>query len=165
MIILLVGTTGVHHTLVAAHLYLKKNISAGEFAHLDGYCDLSLEGSGFPIAIGCDGYGNNVYTLGLGRLVEIGNRAINGFSQIMGFDSSQLLIRELRIPGDLDIWAASKANWMPMGMGNAINRLVADRVISREFKRIKSEALRLTEQVALLQGVSDNMTGLGFKAG
>ncbi len=164
MIILLVGTTGVHHTLVAAHLYLQ-NTSVKEFNQLDGYCDLSLDSSGFPINIGCDRYGNHVYTLGLGRLVSIGSRAINGFSQIMGIDSSQLLLKEIRIPGELDIWAASKAHWMPLGIGNGINRLVADYIITREFNLIKSEAFRLSEQVALLHGVSDNMTGFGYKAG
>lgn len=164
MIIFLVGTTGVHHTLVAAHLYLQ-NIPAREFTQLNGYCDLSLECSGFPVNIGCDRYGNSVYTLGLGRLVRIGSRAINSFSQIVGVDPSQLLIREIRIPGELDIWAASKTNWMPLGIGNGINRLVADHIITREYNRIKSEASRLVEQVALLQGVSDNMTGLGFKVG
>jgi hypothetical protein len=83
----------------------------------------------------------------------------------VGVDPSQLLIREIRIPGELDIWAASKTNWMPLGIGNGINRLVADHIITREYNRIKSEASRLVEQVALLQGVSDNMTGLGFKVG
>ncbi len=73
MIILLVGTTGVHHTLVAAHLYLQ-NIPAREFTQLNGYCDLSLECSGFPVNIGCDRYGNSVYTLGLGRLSTVSAR-------------------------------------------------------------------------------------------
>ena len=164
MIILLVGTTGVHHILVAAHLYLQ-NTSAKEFTKLDGYCDLSLDSSGFPIHIGCDRLGNRVYTLGLGRLVGVGSSAINGFSQIMGIDSSQLLIREIRIPGELDIWAASKAGWVPLGIGNGINRLVANFTITREFNRIESEAIKLMEQVALLHGVSDNMTGFGYKAG
>ena len=160
MIILLVGTP-VYTIPWWPHAALKKHIRR-EFAHLDGYCDLSHErrvSHSYRLVVTAI-----MFTWDWG-VWSRSARAINGFSQIMGFDSSQLLIRELRIPGDLDIWAASKANWMPLGMGNAINRLVADRVISREFKRIKSEALRLTEQVALLQGVSDNMTGLGFKAG
>ena len=90
MIIVLPGTTAVHHTLVAAHLYLN-TINAPDFGRLDGYCDMSMDYSGYPLYIGNDKYGNQVYTLGLGRLVEVGCHAIHNFMQIMGIDSSQLL--------------------------------------------------------------------------
>lgn len=154
MIIVLPGTTAVHHTLVAAHLYLN-TINAPDFGRLDGYCDMSMDYSGYPLYIGNDNNGNQVYTLGLGRLVEVGCHAINDFMQIMGIDSSQLLVKDIRIPSELDIWAASKASRIPLGLGSVINRLVSDYTIAREFELIKSEVRRLTEQVSIFQGVRD----------
>ncbi|MGE5545057.1 MAG: DUF3189 family protein [Bacillota bacterium] len=150
------GTTAVHHTLVAAHLYLN-TIDKPDFDRLEGYCDMSFDYSGYPLYIGNDKYDNRVYTLGLGRLVEVGCRAIHDFKQIMEIDSSQLLVQEIRIPSELEIWAASKASRIPLGLGSIINRLVSDHVINREFSLIKSEVGRLHEQVSSLQVVSDTL--------
>ncbi|MGI6549107.1 MAG: DUF3189 family protein [Syntrophomonadales bacterium] len=154
MIIVLAGTTAVHHTLVAAHLYLN-TIAEPDFDRLEGYCDMSYDYSGYPLYIGRDKDDNRVYTLGLGRLVEVGCRAIHDFKQIMGIDSSRLLVKEIRIPSELDIWVASKASRMPLGLGSIINRLVSDRTIVREFPRIKAEVSRLREQVAYSRGAFD----------
>jgi len=152
LIIVLAGTTAVHHTLVAAHLYLN-TIDAPDFSRLDGYCDMSFDYSGYPFYVGNDQHENRVYTLGLGRLVDVGCRAINDFMQIMKINSSQLLVKEIRIPSELDIWAASKASRLPLGLGSIINRLVSDHVITREFELIKSDICRLHQQVSSLQGV------------
>ena len=151
MIILLAGTTAVHHTLVAAHLYLN-TITDPDFGKLDNYCDMSFDYSGYPLYIGRDQHDNQVYTLGLGRLVEVGCRAIHDFKQIIRIEPSQLLVKEIRIPSELDIWAASKASRIPLGLGSIINRLVSDYVIAREFHLIKIEAGRLHQEVSFLQG-------------
>ncbi len=151
MIIVLAGTTAVHHTLVAAHLYLN-TITEPDFGRLEYYCDMSFDYSGYPLYIGRDINGHQVYTLGLGRLIEVGCRAIHDFKQIMAIDSSRLLVKEVRIPSELDIWAASKASRIPLGVGSIINRLISDHIIAREFPFIKMETARLHEQVASLQG-------------
>lgn len=153
MKIVLVGTTAVHHTLVAAHLYMN-TIHGPDFGKLDGYCDMSLDYSGYPLFIGNDEDDNQIYTLGLGRLIDVGYRAIHDFQQIIGGESGQLLVQEIRIPSELDIWAASKASRIPLGLGSIINRLISDHVIAREFPLIQMDVTRLNDQVSFLQGVS-----------
>ncbi len=149
MKIILVGTTAVHHTLVAAHLYLN-TIVGPNLDILDGYCDMSLDYSGYPLYIGSDENNNQVYTLGLGRLIEVGYQAINDFKQILGVEPARLLVQQIRIPGELDIWVASKTSRIPMGLGSYLNRLISDHIIVREFSVIKLEAARLNDQVSFL---------------
>ena len=152
LIILLAGTTAVTpNTLVPAHLYLNtKRIPI--LASWTTTCDMSFDYSGYPLYLGRDQHDNQVYTLGLGRLVEVGCRAIHDFKQIIRIEPSQLLVKEIRIPSELDIWAASKASRIPLGLGSIINRLVSDYVIAREFHLIKIEAGRLHQEVSFLQG-------------
>ena len=140
----------MHHPLVAAHVYLG-TINAPDFARLGGYCEMSLDNSGYPLEIGNDPHGNQVYTLGLGRLIDVGSRAIHDFVRILGIEEGELLLQEIRIPGELDIWAASKASWLPGGMGSRINRLISNYVLTREFPLIQRQVSALTRHVTRLR--------------
>jgi hypothetical protein len=54
MVIVFLGKTGVHHAMVAAHLFLR-DIPRDEINRIDNWADLSAENAGMPLFIGHDG--------------------------------------------------------------------------------------------------------------
>ena len=66
MKIIFLGTTGVHHTLLAANLYLTDEIC--DPARMQDFADQRKDHDGKPIYVGRDEKGNEVYTLGQARM-------------------------------------------------------------------------------------------------
>lgn len=135
MKIILTGTTAVHHPLVAANLYTGA-IKQADLQYIDGYCDMYLDKSGYPIYVGDDQEGNQIYTLGLGRQMDVGWRSIHGFREVMGIPSQELQFVAVHIPGELAIWFAGKLAALPV-VGYSLNRLLSDFIIKRNFNMLK----------------------------
>lgn len=131
MKIILVGTTAVHHPIVAANLYTHQ-VDHAELGRIDGYCDIYLDKSGYPIYVGDDQEGNQVYTLGLGRQMDVGWRAIHGFREIMGIPENDLRFVEVHVSGEFYIWLAGKLAALPL-IGYLLNRALSDYIIGRNY--------------------------------
>lgn len=99
MKVIFVGTTGVHHTLVAANLLLGWDKHGG-YTRLEGFGDSKLEQSGYPLLIHDDGRGNQIYSLGAGKNLQLALRAMTQFIDVCGFQPSDLWIEPVKIKGD-----------------------------------------------------------------
>ncbi|MGE5397216.1 MAG: DUF3189 family protein [Chitinophagales bacterium] len=144
MKIIVLGITAVHHSLVVAYIYLGCYPDANHMVP-DGYCDMILDKRGYPVYIGDDQLGNQVYTLGLGRQMDIGYRAINSFLDIMGVSEDKLLIQKVVIPNEFWIWVASIVHVLPLGY--VLNRWISDRIINKHLKLLEDQANNLHECV------------------
>jgi hypothetical protein len=72
---------------------------------LKGFDDSRLEKAGQPLLVYDDGRGNQIYTIGVGKDLQLARRAMAQFMDLLGFQSSDLLIEAVNIKGDkLFLW-------------------------------------------------------------
>ncbi|MDD2586324.1 MAG: DUF3189 family protein [Syntrophomonadaceae bacterium] len=133
MKIIFLGTTGVHRALIAAHIYLNK-LETNDFTFVEGFCDVMKDRSGFPIYIGDDENGNQVYTLGGGNDLPMVEKSISDLVSIFGFSSNELQVKSVNGRGDLLISIVSKIP--PILVGSQINYLVSNFIIKQDFNQI-----------------------------
>lgn len=100
MKVIFLGTTGVHHTLLAANLYIMDD------AHLDPgtiphFADQQIDHEGRPIFVGRDRKGNEVYSLGAGRDVLMAKKSIEELVGVLGFYPHDLLVKPIKVKGDI----------------------------------------------------------------
>ncbi len=96
MKIVFLGTIGIYHPVLAAHLYLNGDWGQ-DIANLKGWGDFRQEASGDPILVGCDQDGNQVYGLGAGIEVEMTRRTIEQLTGILGHDQEELVIQTISV--------------------------------------------------------------------
>jgi hypothetical protein len=99
MDIVFLGTTGVHHTLIAANLYLN-NIPDGKYFDIANYADPTMEKKGVPILIGEDDQGNRIYSVGGGKDLVMARKSIEDLVVLLGFSSRDLLVEPISVRGD-----------------------------------------------------------------
>ena len=134
MKIVFLGTTGVQHSLIAAHIYLGQ-LGSEDFRSLKYYCDLSQESSGFPLFIGDDARGNQVYSLGVGKDLQMGQKTIENFLAILGFSSQDLILRPVSIKAEKFLACLGK---IPRYLGGRkINLFFSDIILRQELTTIK----------------------------
>jgi hypothetical protein len=128
MKIVFLGTTGVQHSLIAAHIYLGQ-LKEQDFRSLEYYCDLSQEPSGFPIFIGDDARGNSVYSLGVGKDLQMGQKTIENLLIILGFSSQDLALRPISIKAEVFLACLGK---IPRYLGGTKITLFFSNIILRQ---------------------------------
>lgn len=134
MKIIFLGTTGIQHSLIAAHIYLEK-LEEQDFRDLEYYCDLSKESSGFPIFIGDDARGNQVYSLGVGKDLQMGQKTIENLLTILGFSFQDLTLRPVSIKAERFLAYLGK---IPRYLGGTkINLFFSDIILRQELTAIK----------------------------
>jgi len=132
MNIIFLGTTGVHHVLVAAHLYLGEEISE-DLSNIKDFNDLEKELTGYPIFVGEDGDNNQVYVLGAGLEVQMVKRSIEQLTEIMGVPRDNLLVQPIYIKLDkLFLLYSLLAPGRRKGLIRVYERLIK-RLIKREL--------------------------------
>jgi len=99
MKILFIGTTGVHHSLVAAH-WLVHNDLPDKLTQIAGFADNTEDHKGLPILVGHDNRNNEVYSLGAGRDVLMAKKTIEELLGVLGFYPHDLLIKPIQVRGD-----------------------------------------------------------------
>lgn len=99
MRIIFLGTTGVHHALLAANIYLEK-LKSEHFNRVKGFCDISKDFSGFPIYIGEDKAGNHIYTMGVGKEVLLAKKTIEELVHLLGKSEQDLIVKPISIKGE-----------------------------------------------------------------
>ncbi|MDD4627269.1 MAG: DUF3189 family protein [Syntrophomonas sp.] len=134
MKIIFLGTTGVQHALIAAHIYLGQ-LRERDFASLESYCNLSKESSALPIFIGKDERGNQVFSLGVGKDLEMGQKTIDNLVSILGFSSQDLILRPVSIKGEILLVYLTK---IPRFLGGQwINHFFSNIILGQELSTIK----------------------------
>jgi hypothetical protein len=95
MNILFIGTTGIHHPLLAANIYLGQ---LGEnYSDLKFWGDWSSEALGLPLFLGCDDLGNKVYVLGVGWDVRMAQKSIEQLDRLLNDDIPDIIVKPVYI--------------------------------------------------------------------
>lgn len=144
MKILFLGTSGVHHPLIAANIFLGR-LHKPDFRFVRGFCDTYHDQSGYPIFIDHDQEGNEVFTLGVGPEVDVGYKSIEALAELVGYPENQLSIKTVSIPGERLVYYAGK---IPKYIGGRyINEYLSRYLIGKEFPRLKQEVEELREGI------------------
>jgi hypothetical protein len=96
MNILFIGTTGIYHTLIAAHLYLGKP-EPDNFNNIKFWGNRSEEALGYPLFVDYDEQRNRVYSLGVGRNVPMATKSIKQLLEILNCTESDLIVKPVYI--------------------------------------------------------------------
>jgi len=96
MNILFLGTTGIHHTLIAAHLYLGKPEPAN-YRNIRFWGDRSRESLGYPLFLDYDEQRNGIYSLGVGRDVLMATKSIEQLVEILNCTEGDLIVKPISI--------------------------------------------------------------------
>ena len=131
MNILFLGTSGVHQALIAANIYLKKPVA--DFNSISDFADLALESSGFPIYVGEDKQGNQVYSLGVGD-VEMAQKSIEDLRNVLGRSDNDLVVKPVSIRGEK---LMALLNHIPASLGGRLwHRLIPALILKSQLKVI-----------------------------
>ncbi|MDD2619248.1 MAG: DUF3189 family protein [Syntrophomonadaceae bacterium] len=136
MKIIFLGTTGVHHSLIAAYVYLQR-LPDRDFKMIPGFSDIKKDDSGFPLFIDEDSLGNQVYTLGAGREVLMAQKTIGDLVNVLGFSNEDLVVKPVRIKGEQLLLMLEKISNI-LG-GESISLLLSNYIVQKEFHRILKE--------------------------
>ncbi len=96
MNIIFLGTTGIHHTLIAAHIYLT-NQEPADYNTLRFWNDRTSDDLGYPLYLDTDNQGNKIYCLGVGWDVLMVERSIKQLVEILDCQQEQLKLKPILI--------------------------------------------------------------------
>ena len=131
MNILFLGTSGVHQALIAANIYLKKPVA--DFNSISDFADLALESSGFPIYVGEDKEGNQVYSLGAGD-VEMAKKSIEDLRNVLGCCANDLVVKPVSVKGEKVL---ALLNHIPASLGGRLwHKLIPALILKNQLKTI-----------------------------
>lgn len=136
MNIVFLGTIGIYHPVLAAHLYLNGDWDQ-EFANLKGWGDFLQEASGDPIPVGCDQAGNQVFGLGAGIEVEMTRRTIQQLTEILGHDQEELVIQTISVGAEKALIYLYRMGQLQV-LQNPIN-MIAKHLLQNERDMIRQQ--------------------------
>lgn len=137
MKVIFLGTTGVHHTLAAARIYID-GVQPSDLYDIHEFADQAQDHTGHPILVGRDKQGNDVYSLGAGKDVLMAQKSIEELIGILGFYPHDLLVKPIKVKGDIFFPFLNQAS-------HVIGGKVIGKLIARYLEN--SEMNRITEQV------------------
>lgn len=133
MNILFLGTSGVHHALIAANIYLEKPVK--DFNSIPNFANIALESSGFPIFVGEDNQGNQVYTLGAGD-VEMAKKSIEDLRNVLGRPANDLVVKPVSVKGEKLL---ALLNHIPASLGGRLwHNLIPALILKGQLKRMET---------------------------
>ena len=132
MNILFLGTSGVHHALIVANIYLKKPVV--DFNSIPDFANVVLESSGFPIYVGEDNQGNQVYSLGAGSDINMVKKSIEGLRNVFGYSANDLVVKPVSVKGE-KLLALLKL--IPASLGGRLwHKLLPALILKSQLKNI-----------------------------
>jgi len=132
MNVLFLGTSGVHHALIAANIYLKKPVT--DFNSISDFANVALESSGFPIYVGKDKQGNLVYSLGAGSDVEMAKKSIEDLRNVLGRSGDELVVKPVSVKGEKLL---ALLNHIPASLGGRLwHNLIPALILKGQLKAI-----------------------------
>lgn len=130
MNILFLGTSGVHHTLIAANIYLKKPVT--DFNSIPDFANIALESSGFPIYVGQDKEDNQVYSLGAGSDIDMAQKSIEDLRNVLGYSTHDLVVKPVSVKGEKLL---TLLNHIPASLGGRLwHRLIPALILKSQLK-------------------------------
>lgn len=130
MNIIFLGTSGVHHALIAANIYLKKTVT--DFNSIPDFANIALESSGFPIFVGEDNQGNQVYSLGAGD-VEMAKKSIEDLRNVLGCSANDLVVKPVSVKGEKLL---ALLNHIPASLGGRLwHNLIPALILKSQLKK------------------------------
>jgi len=144
MNILFIGTTGIHHTLIAAHLYLG-SLNDENYSDLEYWGDWASEALGLPLFLDYDDVGNRVYVLGVGWDVQMAQKAIEQLEELLSSDLQSLIVKPVFIKREIVLLFLHR-----VGRRKKLNRLVQTLITSllkKEFITIQKQVEKFRERV------------------
>jgi hypothetical protein len=141
--IILLGTTGVHHCLVLARHFFCQTDSSNREIQLSDFGDTGLDRDGCPVYLGSDRAGNEFYSLGMGRHIDMARKSIEQLREILGFSGKDLMVCPVRIRGEYLLYFLEKISGWP-GMQKP-GRHLAWFLIRLQWQRLMNEATHLQE--------------------
>jgi len=136
MKIIFIGTTGVHHSLVAANLFVNQGIPYN-LNQIPGFADNNQDHRGLPIFVGHDDRGNEVYSLGAGRNVLMAKKTIDELVGVLGFYPHDLLVKPIKVWGDSLFPFINKVS--SIAGAESIGKMVARYLDSYQLNNIKHQ--------------------------
>ena len=131
MTIIFLGTSGVHHTLIAANIYLKKPVA--DFSSIPNFANVALESSGFPVYVGQDKEGNQVYSLGAGD-VKMAKKSIEDLRNVLGYSVHDLVVESVSVKGEKLL---AFLNHIPASLGGRLwHKLIPALILKNQLKTI-----------------------------
>lgn len=153
MKIMFIGTTGVHHALIAANIFLNR-INEPRFKLVRGYADNQLDLDGHPILVDDDGQGNQIYTLGVGKNLDVGKKVFEHFVQLLGESQESLTIKPVPIKGEKIFLLLQK---IPEALGGKIiNPFVSNIIIKRQFPQLVEDVNVFKQQLLRTMNVKQD---------
>ncbi|WP_054697429.1 DUF3189 family protein [Syntrophomonas palmitatica] len=144
MKIMFIGTSGVHHPLLAAYSFL--NIAVQDLNDMPVFGNARLDAAGSPLYIGEDSRGNQVYTLGMGKEVLLGKKAIEDLVKILGFSSRDLIVEPVSVLGETWLPSLNKISLF-LG-GNFILRRLSYRFLRMQHRHIFRQVNEISKKIA-----------------
>lgn len=138
MKILFIGTSGVHHVQIAASLYLGRGIK--EAFSSSSFANLALEKKGHPIFIGKYKGINEVYSLGVGYDIGLGEKILNQLRNLLGYTESDLIIIPIFIKNEQLIYFIIRLS-MFLNL-DYLYKTVTKFILKCEFNFIKEQVER-----------------------
>lgn len=144
MKIVFMGSSGVHHPLVAANIFLGR-LQKPDLRFTRGFADTYYDKSGFPIYIEDDQAGNQVYSLGVGTQVEVVRRSIEDLAGILGCGAEDLALKPVSSKRANLLYYLGK---IPKYFGGSyINMRISDYIIKKEFASLQEEVNQFKEKI------------------
>lgn len=144
MNILFIGTTGIHHTLVAAHIYLGQ-LGENGYSDLKFWGDWNSEGTGLPLFLDYDDMGNRVYVLGVGWDVQMAQKSIEQLDTLLSDDLPDLIVKPVFIKREKLLLFLHR-----LGHTKALNQMVQRLILNLlkiEIGTIQKQVDRFRERV------------------
>lgn len=136
MIIVFLGTIGIYHPVLAAHLYLDRELN-DDHSQLSGWGDFSQEDSGDPILVGWDSFGNQVYALGAGIEVTMTRETIQQLVEILGHSPDEVFIKTISVQSEKALIYLYRMGSLPM-LRKPVNAVVA-RLLRPEYPSLQRQ--------------------------
>lgn len=144
MNVIFVGPTGVHHALIAAHIFMG-DLHNNDYSQIAYYGDQNADLSGELIYVGQAEEGVQVYTFGAGRNHELASTIIADFRDLYGVGPDELVARVVSVPGYLFFYALS---YIPAFLGGRyLSNLLAGYLTVKQFEHIKHQTLSLKDEL------------------
>jgi len=144
MKIIFLGNTAVHASLIAANIYLG-NLKDNKFQMLKGFGDIDNDTPNFPVYIGRDEEGAQVYTLAGGRHVFMVKKSLEELRGILGCTPNELLIKAVSTRWDGII---SFINRVPSAAGgNFLKYKVSNVLLRQEYDKIYQDTIDFKSRI------------------
>lgn len=148
MNVIFVGPTGVHHALIAAHIFMG-DLHSNDYREVEHFGDQTADLSGELIYVGQNAEGVHVYTFGAGRNHELASTIITDFRNLYGAGSDELVAQAVAVPGYYLFYALSYIP--PLLGGRYFSNLLAAYLSVRQFDKIERQILAFKNQLKLLR--------------